>query len=323
MLAGHIQCDGERPKCSICRDRATDCEFDTNATETHTQALKRKFNELQARRSTFEQIYDVLRTRSDKEAEEVFRRIRKGTDATAILRHVNYGDVLVQLALVPEARFRFEFPYLTDMPPYLLCSDNPYLNSELYGSLPRQPANRQQQRLLPEPRNDTGSVYGPDQRDPYLKPYMSAAVVHPWLGSVKPSQWTTVSSDDVLMRKILHDYFLLEYDWFTVFQKDYFLEDMAMENQRFCSPLLVNTLLCHGCVSDCCFVYECVALTTPSSATAGSKTVLSSGIRKASGTSFSPKPSGSSRPSQKPRGLPDTRMTRTGSAKNGSGSSAD
>ncbi len=256
MSFGHTQCDGERPKCSICRDRGTACEFDTKAAETHTQALKRKYNELQLEKSTFEQIYDVLQTRSDQEAEEVFRRIRRGTDATSILRHVNYGDVLVQLALVPEARFRFEFPYLPDMPPYLRRSDNPYLDSEVYDcalrgtpNAPHQPRH-QQQRLLPDPRNGNG------QRDPYLKPYMSATVVHPWLDSVKPSRWTTVSSDDALMRKILHDYFLFEYDWFTFFQKDYFLEDMATENQRFCSQLLVNTLLCHGCVSDCCL---CVA----------------------------------------------------------------
>ncbi|KAJ4295913.1 hypothetical protein N0V88_004615 [Collariella sp. IMI 366227] len=125
-------CDGVRPICSICRDRGTACEFDTNATETHTQALKRKFNELQSQKAAFEQVYEALQTRSDQEAEEVFRRIRRGADAFSILRHVNYGDVLVQLALVPEARFRYEFPYLPNMPPYLRHPDNPYLDSDVY-----------------------------------------------------------------------------------------------------------------------------------------------------------------------------------------------
>ncbi|KAK3310454.1 uncharacterized protein B0T15DRAFT_389212 [Chaetomium strumarium] len=243
------KCDGGRPVCSICRDRGTACEFDTNAAETHTQALKRKFNELQSQKSAFEQVYELLQTRSDKEAEELFRRIRRGADAGSILRHVNYGDVLVQLALVPESRYRFEFPYIPEMPPYLRRADNPYLESEVYECALRGPSNPSQQpghrprQLLPDSQN----VYAVGARDPYLKPYQSAAVVHPWLDSVKPSKWTNVSTDDALMRKILQDYFLLEYDWFSFFHKDYLLEDMATENQRFCSEFMVNALLCYGC----------------------------------------------------------------------------
>ena len=184
----------------------------------------------------------------------MFRRIRTGADASSILRHVNYGDVLVQLALVPEARFRYEFPYLPEMPAFLRGSDNPYLDSEVYEyalrgypDAPQQIGHRQ--NLLPDPRSAVTSVYGTGHRDPYLKPYLSATVVHPWLDSVKPSKWTTVSSDDTLMRKILHDYFLFEYDAFTFFQKDLFLEDLATENPRFCSQLLVNAIMCQGCVS--------------------------------------------------------------------------
>ncbi|KAK4155533.1 hypothetical protein C8A00DRAFT_13446 [Chaetomidium leptoderma] len=252
------KCDGERPACSICRDRGTACEFDTNTAETHTQALKRKYSELQSQKSTYQQVYEVLQTRPDKEAEEVYQRIRRGADADSILRHVNHGDMLVQLALVPEARYRYEFPYLADMPPFLRQPGNPYLDSEVYdyalrglansSQQPgRQPGRQQHQRLLPDTENGADSVYGAGQRDPYLKPYSSATIIHPWLDSVKPSKWTTVSSDDCLMRKIIHDYFLFEYDWFTFFHKDYFLEDMATETPRFCSPLLVNALLCVGC----------------------------------------------------------------------------
>lgn len=199
----------------------------------------------------------MLQTRPDKEAEEVFQRIRRGADASSILRHVNYGDVLVQLALVPEARYRYEFPYLPEMPPFLRRPDNPYLDSEVYECAlrgpPGPPGAPRPQYQLPSSSgngmNGTLSTYGPGLRDPYLKPYLSATVVHPWLDSVKPSRWTTISSDDALMRKILHDYFLFESDWFPFIHKDYFLQDMATEQQRFCTPLLVNSLLCLGCVS--------------------------------------------------------------------------
>ena len=246
------QCDGKRPSCSICRDRGTVCEFDTNAAETHTQALKRKYSELQRQKSAYEHIYEVLQSRPEREALEVYRRIRRGADASSILRHVNYGDVLLQLALVPEARYRYEFPYLPDMPRFLCRPDNLYLDSEVYEyALPPVRPNPPQPARppLPDARPAAASVCDSAPRDPYLKPYSSATVVHPWLDSVRPSKWTAVSSDDVLMRRILHDYFLSEYDWFTFFHKDYFLKDMATENPRFCSPLLVNALLSLGCVS--------------------------------------------------------------------------
>lgn len=201
----------------------------------------------------------MLQARSEQEAKEVFRRIRSGSDAGTILRHVNYGDMLVQLALVPEARFRYEFPYLSDMPPFLRNTDNPYLDSDVYEYALRQCPNsshqtshqRPQQRLLTGAANGADSVYGAGQLDPYEKPYLSATVMHPWLDSVKPSKWTTVSNDDGLLRKILHDYFLFDYAWFTFFEKDLFLEDMGTDKTRFCSSLLVNAILGIGCVSLC------------------------------------------------------------------------
>jgi hypothetical protein len=273
----------------------------------------------------------VLQTRSDKEAGEVFRRIRRGTDAGSILRHVNYGDVLVQLALKPEARYRYEFPYLPDMPPFLRQLDNPYLDSEVYEYALRgapdpsqHPGHQQQHKrgLLADTGSSTDSVYGAGQRDPYLKPYLSATVVNPCLDSVKPSNWTTVSDDDCLMRKLLHDYFLFEYDWFTFFHKDYFVEDMGSGNRRFCSPLLVNAVLCIGCVSFHCFPACPFVANFPSIATAVSRGVPSFGIPGAWGTDSWLKPGGFSRLNRNLRGRSETPLTRTGSAETGSGSRA-
>ncbi|KAK3383676.1 hypothetical protein B0T24DRAFT_58979 [Lasiosphaeria ovina] len=263
------KCDGIRPRCSICKERGTECEFDTNAAETHAQALKRKFGELQSQKSTFEQIYDVLQSRPDHEAREVFQRIRRGADAANILRHVNYGDVLVQLALVPEARFRYDFPYMSDMPAYLRHPGNQYLDSEVYEAAPlaaptpvntSEPPPSQRRRLLDDAGSTSSSASPTDatpeppaspgedpERIAYMRPYQSATIVSPWLDVVKPSKWTSVSSDDNLMRKLLHDYLLYDHDWFTFFQKDYFLEDMAHGRPRFCSKVLVNTVLCVGC----------------------------------------------------------------------------
>lgn len=279
--------------------------------------MKRKYNELQSQKSAFEEVYEVLQTRSEREAEEVYRRIRRGADAGSILRHVNYGDVLVQLALVPEARYRYEFPYLPDMPPFLRRPDNPYLDSEVYACALRDPPDhgRRPPQILPDMRNDSSPTAGTELRDPYLKPYSSAAIVHPWLDSVKPSRWTNVSTDDSLMRKLLHDYLLYDYDWFSFFHKDYFLEDMATENQRFCSRLLVNAVLCIGSVSFRSILSGQLPLTdSQSSAIAASGGVRSLGILRAWGTSFLPKQNVYSRLNRNSRrrsGHPETRIGST------------
>ncbi|KAK4162169.1 hypothetical protein QBC43DRAFT_88833 [Cladorrhinum sp. PSN259] len=243
------KCDGGRPKCSICRERMTACEFDTNETETHTQALKRKYTELQSSKSAFEQVYAVLQTRPHKEAEEIFERIRRGADAGSVLRHVEHGDVLVQLSLIPEARYRYEFPYRPSMPQYLQHPNNPYLDSEVYEYALRSPPKSQQQQALPGIADMLGFDDTRDQRDPYYKPYSTASVVHPLLESIRPSRWTLISDNDVLMRRLIHDFFLYEYSWFTAVHIDYFLQDMANERPRFCSQLLVNAILSLGCLS--------------------------------------------------------------------------
>ncbi|KAK1757423.1 hypothetical protein QBC47DRAFT_155922 [Echria macrotheca] len=240
------KCNGERPKCSVCRDRGTECEFDTNATETHTQALKRKFVELQSQKTTYEQLFEFLQFKSDRDAKEIFRRIRAGADIHSILRYVNYGDPLVQLAVVPEARYRYEFPFVSEMPALLIRPDNPYLDSKVYEFSLRPPLETKGQS------NSTTSSSSPEPvgdptLEPYLKPFHAVTMLDPLLDAVKPSKWTSVSSDDTLLRKLLHEYFVNEHECFTVFHKDFFLQDMANMRPRFCSQLLVNAVLCMGC----------------------------------------------------------------------------
>ncbi|KAF2475124.1 uncharacterized protein BDR25DRAFT_186444, partial [Lindgomyces ingoldianus] len=120
------KCDAQRPRCSVCISRNADCDYDTVSTETHSQALKRKFDELQQSKSTYEQIFDMLKARTEQEATIIMQRIRNGVDADTIIRHVEDGDLLLQLSLVPETRYRYDFPFITDMPSFLQLPDNVY-----------------------------------------------------------------------------------------------------------------------------------------------------------------------------------------------------
>ncbi|KAK3496731.1 uncharacterized protein B0T23DRAFT_63586 [Neurospora hispaniola] len=267
------KCNGTRPRCSACHDRGTDCEYDTNVAETHAQALKRKYDELQNSKSAAEKVFEILQTRDEKEAEEVFQRIRRGADPAAILRHITFGNALIELALGPETGYRYEFPYLPDMPAFLQRHDNVYLDSEVYACVLRRSApgipavNAQHRQHLTHPPL-SGSQQQPYctvatagrsinpyvahgsavdlHSDPYHKPYHSATVENSRLEKMQPSQWTSVSTDDALLRKFLHDYIMYDYGWNYFLHLDYFLDDMANGRHRFCSRLLVNAVLCIG-----------------------------------------------------------------------------
>ena len=104
----------------------------SNQGETRSQALKRKYTELNERQSSCEEIYDMLQSRPEEESKEIFARIRSGADAGAILRHIRDGDILLQLALVPETRYRYQFPFIKEMPVFLEKVENPYLTSLVY-----------------------------------------------------------------------------------------------------------------------------------------------------------------------------------------------
>jgi hypothetical protein len=191
--------------------------------------------------TSYQQIYDFLQNRPQVEAEEIYKRVRGGADAESVLRHVQEGDLLVQLAVVPETRYRYEFPFIREMPSYLNRPNNPYLDSLIYEWTAAINGVSNPQR----PSSVSGAVV---HQSLYLEPYHAADIIDPRISAVKPSDWTSVSSDDGLMRKLLASYFMTEYHWLTFFHKDYFLEDMVAKRHRFCSPLLVNALFACVCV---------------------------------------------------------------------------
>jgi hypothetical protein len=129
------------------------------------------------------------------------------------------------------------------MPSSLQTPTNPYLQSLVYEVTLNT-------TILSEPgRASLGSPVEDRYSPQYLKPFLAATLVEPKLDAVRPSKWTEVSKDDELMRSLISTYFLNEYQWYPCFQKDDFLEDMRSGSTRYCSSLLVNTVLAFACVS--------------------------------------------------------------------------
>lgn len=97
--------------------------------ETHTQALKRKYEQLRGSNATYKEIYMLLQTRSELEAEEIFKRIRSGSDAETILGQVREADILLQASLSRETRHPHVSPGNEEKPTSLRHPDRPCLRS--------------------------------------------------------------------------------------------------------------------------------------------------------------------------------------------------
>lgn len=173
----------------------------------------------------------------DPESHAILQRIKAGIGPEEILRLVHDGDLLIQLSLAPESRRRYELPYLRGMPAYLLTPNNSYLNTLIYDF----PLSRKSSQVTSDSTPDIHDTI-------YLTPYNAAEIIEPRINSSEPSHWTSVCSDNTLMRSLLKNYFLTEYHTCPFFQKDIFLDDLNAPRRQNCSSLLVNSVLALACV---------------------------------------------------------------------------
>lgn len=200
-----------------------------------------------------------MKSVSEQDARDILQRVRSGADVETLLSHVADGDLLLQLSVVPETRYRYDFPYISKMPASLLAGDNPYLHSFIYEAAAIYPSSKQpkilrESSLQPNTSSRSNTMTHPQEAERemyetvYLKPFHAAKVVDPRLSHVNISSWTSVCDDDVLMRNLLGGWLHCEYHFTAAFQKDLFLEDMAAQREDFCSSLLVNIMLGYSCV---------------------------------------------------------------------------
>ncbi|KAF5677558.1 nitrate assimilation regulatory nirA [Fusarium heterosporum] len=229
-----IRCNGGKPQCSACRARKLECVYRLPSDTEHRDKYEALLEHHPAA-----VVYRAIRTRPRAEALEIVRRIQSGIDAETLSRQLSSADLLLQVQLEPETRSRYRFIYSPLMPEYLQTRDNPFMKSLIHEWSERDDASS-----IAVPRrleDDLG------HRAQYLRPHHAAAIIDSRLDEIVPSKWTNVNASDTIMRSFIRAYFLQEYDWFTFFHKDYFLDDMIKGSRTFCSPLLVNAVLAVGC----------------------------------------------------------------------------
>jgi hypothetical protein len=245
------QCTGDRPSCTACIKHGSECLYaSATRSETNAQALKRRYEESLDESGVYRDLFGFLRTLPEAQATEVLHRVRAGASADTILRQIQDGDLLLQLALVPETRLRYVFPYRKEMPLAIRKSQNAYLDSVLYEviyvadeALSRQDG-RESSADHQEQLTELRDRYFPA----YLRPYHAAKHVDRRLSSVDVTRWTTVITDNDLFVALLSSYFVHEYQSIPAFHSGIFLQALADHDELFCSPLLVNALLAEACV---------------------------------------------------------------------------
>ena len=110
------QCTAERPKCAQCKHRDSDCEYIVPvSSKAESRALKRRADDLQSAVDQHEELYSLLRSKSDDEAGQILKCIRAGQSVDSVVRLVKDGDLLLQLSLRPETRYQYDFPYIRDI----------------------------------------------------------------------------------------------------------------------------------------------------------------------------------------------------------------
>ncbi|KAF5570420.1 nitrate assimilation regulatory nirA [Fusarium phyllophilum] len=229
-----IKCNGARPVCSQCRARKSECVYRATPGTDYRDKYEALLESHPAA-----VVYRAIQTRPRPEALEIVRRIQAGVDAETLMRQLSSADLLLQVQLEPETRLRYQFIYSPLMPTYLQTDDNPFMRSLIHEWSTRDDVVSIASPVFTE--TDLGS------RAQYLRPHHAATIVDSRLDEIVPSKWTTVAVSDDKMRELIRAYFLQEYDWFTFFHKDYFLDDMISGSNTFCSSLLVNAVLAVGC----------------------------------------------------------------------------
>ncbi|KAI9162893.1 putative zinc finger protein [Paramyrothecium foliicola] len=64
-----------------------------------------------------ESVVEALQFRPEADADTIVRRIRNGDNVELFAQHLRYGDLLLQAFLVPETRYRYEFPLHSECRP--------------------------------------------------------------------------------------------------------------------------------------------------------------------------------------------------------------
>lgn len=94
ILPHSIQCDAQR-LCTSRSSRRTACEYETQSEETHTQAVKWKYDDITRVCEMYEELFGLLGSGDEQAAADIVRCIRSGQNRRAAVSYIRAGRRLM------------------------------------------------------------------------------------------------------------------------------------------------------------------------------------------------------------------------------------
>ncbi|EFY90659.1 putative nitrate assimilation regulatory protein nirA [Metarhizium acridum CQMa 102] len=207
--------NGERPTCASCATKGDTCLYETDRSgETHLQAIKRKFDEMEATNTMYEKLHGLLQVANEADAKRVFEKIRRGVDI---------GSILVQ---VKETS--------TTTPPDTASEDSP---SPCFQQL------HSWKYCRPTLRNHRLSTDTDESTILTLPPRPLDAYVSHW----HQDRWTQIGWTKAHIHHLIDAIFSWDYLPFSLLSHDLFLQSFYSDSSQFCSSALVCAILALAC----------------------------------------------------------------------------
>jgi hypothetical protein len=238
--------------------------------EAHHDRLKRKVKELEQRSNSMNGLYGVLQHSSEHGANELCRHIRRGISPddvptlTGQLLSRSPSPNQTNRNILPPTSTSIEFQLIalhSNAYPPLNPLDVTSIDLGLLGISPLtsfhhgdsiRGSRRNKKDSMPE--YEQQSLLAPcsvidQEKHVHPQPDSSGHYIDGRLNHVHIRAWTDVPIQNDFAARVISLYLMNDAPWWVYFNIDLFLEDLANGGTRFCSSLLVNSLLSFACVS--------------------------------------------------------------------------
>ncbi|KAL3420598.1 fungal specific transcription factor [Phlyctema vagabunda] len=207
------KCDGKKPTCAACLDvYSTECVYDIDSDRRRKGALKRDIKNLMEDNERRDVILDALKKASDADVDDIVQLIRSDKTYEAI------ADSLENLKLNLISR---------------KSSERPTLEGELADFLGKPCADTTGQTRHYGHTSNLAMLGSVEDLNPRTM--------------VQTASWTTVTTDVEFMKHLFNLYFTWSHPFYYVFSQETFFLGMRDRNIKYCSPLLVNSVLAVAC----------------------------------------------------------------------------
>ncbi|KAK8013755.1 hypothetical protein PG991_009348 [Apiospora marii] len=238
------RCDGNRPSCGMCRARNVECTYDDDPNTTTAANLRRQYHCLAEQHQSFHELFEMLRSRPEEEALAILRHFRSSGTVQSTLQYIKEGYLVTathmagsdadEIPLPPCPKNREEFMLGIDHP-----NAYPFLPplEELKSSLGFQ------MRMIPEADPKTANWVTEEEIENARHLDRARELDDERLLHVKAADWTTVTSNDIIVQNLISLYLSWDHATMRLFDEEFFIDQISNSKTEYCSPVFVNAVL--------------------------------------------------------------------------------